>query len=236
MAEPDELRDPRPDAYRRDAIATGRDEVAEHRDEDSAVRDGDAGARDQLARRRDARMAAQLHQLTERLSALRAEILDRLDRIDGVAPARHLPLESEGTSPEGEQDPRRALEDRNALEALLDEIIAVLTRQAAVLGAAAGDRRASSRDRLAAAEDRRSSAEDRDRSAADREEAAIDRERIDFRLDLPFVRQQAEKSRASYARHADVVGRVLAETRERISASRRLLATLTERNKALRER
>ncbi|GAA4702442.1 hypothetical protein GCM10023215_47120 [Pseudonocardia yuanmonensis] len=227
MGGADELRDPRRAADRRDAAATARDEAAEQRDTASLTRDVEAGARDRNARRRDSETAFRLHDLVERLRLLRGEILDRLDRLDAAPPGR-APQEPHSGFPTTSDDAMNSVEDRAALEALLDEVVAVVNREAAVQGAAAGDRRRSARDRQAAAEDRRASAADRDRSGADREEAAIDREQVDYRTKLGLTQRDLHASRAGAAQAAEAVERLLAETRERVVKSKRLLTRLPD--------
>lgn len=224
MGGADELRDPRRAADRRDAAAVGRDEVADRRDEVSLARDVEAESRDRAAQERDSATAQELRHLVARLRLLRGEILDRLDRIE----SDRLGSASQEPAPDFPAATDAAMKsDRAALEALLDEVIVEVTREAALQGAAAGDRRSSARDRRAAADDRRVSAADRGLSAADREEAAIDRERVDFHTDLgEFAEERTGRTDIT-----EVVGRALSESRERIDESRRLLGSSTERTR-----
>lgn len=235
MGDADELRDPRPVADQRDELAAVRDETADQRDDASYARDVDAESQDRAAQDRDAETTLRLRNVVERLGRLRDEILDRLDRLDSDGPEQ--PPRQPGSGPPTPPDTaRRKAEDRAALEALFDETIGVIHREAAAQGAAAGDRRRSARDRTAAAEDRHDSAADRDRSAADREEAAIDREQVDFRTDLGVVRRALHTSQTSAARTADLVNRALAETRERITESQSLLVRLPDQQQEAPER
>src|SRR3954447_24198560 len=139
------FRDPRPAADLRDRAGQQRDDAADARDEVSGTRDEAAATRDRAARARDVTAGHDADGVLDRFGRLRGRIVERLRRIedDDVDPAQWRGLDV-GTlarlRTEAAGRRRGVAQDRLDLEALMDELVGVLTRGRGDRDSGAGDR------------------------------------------------------------------------------------------------
>ncbi|MCE3551691.1 hypothetical protein LWC33_09515 [Pseudonocardia sp. RS11V-5] len=234
MGEWNGSRDPRPAADRRDVAACARDDAAELRDHASHERDAEADRRDGRAGTRDVQAAGRVQGVLTRLWEIRRDLLESMDRLASAEQAC-----DDGTGPSRSAEHAAAWRrDRNKVDVLLDEAIALVAHSEFAWQEAAGDRRASARDRTAAAQDRQDSAVDREGSAADREQAAVDREQVDARTEAEA--EAAAARRGSVAAHAcmvevtTAVARAVRGSEEQIAQSRAVLTRTQQRSRGRR--
>ncbi|WP_269805323.1 hypothetical protein [Pseudonocardia kujensis] len=221
-------RDPRPAADRRDVRACARDDAAELRDHASHERDAKADLRDGHACTRDVRTAGQVQGVLTRLWEIRRNLLESMDRL-----ARAERRCDAGNDPAGAAEHAAAWRrDRDAVDVLLDEAIALVAQGEFRWQEAAGDRRASALDRSAAARDRLYSAGDREGAAADREQAAVEREQVGSRAEAQSTRRRSVAARDGTVEAATVVARAVRGSEEQIARSQDVLARTRPRSKA----
>jgi len=208
----------------RDDAAVSRDDAADARDVAAQVRDVAGDRRDADADQRDeeARQAGEV--FDNWLSQNRRRFAEQLARIeehggdgagspdltpDGLARLRAFAAEQR----------RLAEPDRVRIRDLVDALQVQADLRCSERRQALRDRRAAAEDRRIAAEDRQRSARDRALAGRDRDQSAIDREQV-TPDDLP----RAEQKPPAPVGPIERAERAVAESKERIAASRSLLA------------
>jgi hypothetical protein len=219
------MADSEPGADRRDAAATNRDDAADRRDTISDRRDATADQRDVEAARRGDYTQQMTEDLEDRLSELRQQLLDHLQRIENLTSKRadRADTTSSGGSRHQRRDAtehRRLIRSlRNRVTALIDDLHNEIRIIRSERRAADRDREAAARDRHAAADDRSHSAQDRTSSARDRSQDAIERQQV-HPSDLP----QWVPAPATRENLKDRAAKAMSDSEHHIEASRARLA------------